>query len=145
MPWRLRFGALKLSWSGHWTATATSPAHGPYKHMTFQSLQPAGRQLETAPIITHTFFVSIVLISPVLIQCPVTMLSLSSSQTEPCYGRLVALHSMVGPFESVLTCEFRAPHLLLLYILYRKLPRFTRKLPNSKFRAGMFYLCSGPK
>jgi hypothetical protein len=37
-------------------------------------------------------------------------------------------------------------------ILYRKLPRFTTKLqrfttklPNSKFRAGMFYLCSGSK
>ncbi len=26
-----------------------------------------------------------------------------------------------------------------------KLPRCTRKLQNSRFRAGMFYLCSGPK
>ncbi len=67
---------------------------------------------------SHLFLVLLsftVLISSVSCECPATMLSLSSSQTEPGYGRLAALLAMAGPSrsESVLMHKFRIQHLLL--------------------------------
>jgi hypothetical protein len=56
--------------------------------MTFQSLPPAGRQLDIASAIIITFlfyFVFLVLISSVPSQCPATMLTLWSRLTVPCY------------------------------------------------------------
>ncbi len=105
-----------ISRSCHGLPVPRPRAHAPYQDMTFQSRPPVGSQLETASAITLTFFYLLcftVLISSVPCQCPATMLSLSSSQTEPCYGRLAALLAMAGPSESVLMGKFRILHLLL--------------------------------
>jgi hypothetical protein len=102
------------------TPGATSPSTcSHYQHMTFQSRPPAGRQLEPAsaapPSLSPFFYLLCftVLISSVPCQCPAMILSLSSSQTEPCYGRLAASLAMAGPSDSVLMHKFRTLHLLL--------------------------------
>ncbi len=92
------FGAATDSWS----RTCSLP--------TYDFSVPAAnlKRLQPSP---QRFCVSVVLISPVSNQCPATMLSLLSSQAEPCYGRLAALLAMEGLSESVLMSKFRTSHL----------------------------------
>ncbi len=47
-------------------------AHAPFQHMTFQSLPPPGRQLETASAITRVVVIRIVLILCMYFAMPCT-------------------------------------------------------------------------
>jgi hypothetical protein len=78
---------------------------------------------------------------------------IACSTLEMFAGHLPRLHQLASDDGTRANCPQRFhPWCYWCYTLYRKLPifttklpRFTTKLPNSKFRAAMFYLCSGPK
>ncbi len=112
-PRVFRSGSYKYLGAVSRIPSATSPRSCSQPTYDFGRLLAANLK-RFPPSLAHYFVLLCftVLISFVSCQCPATMLSLSSSHTEPGYGLLAVLLAMAGPSESVFMRKFRTPHLL---------------------------------